>query len=968
MSSQEEIVELHYRTEDIPQWFPTFPVEEGSTEEDDKAHTDNYHNYVASVGESDDPDIAINSYRGITEKDALEIVSGHVDGEPEDVRSLVCKFTLDQATKIRRDMRKMIRDGHIGSTYSGFKRFTQAQIDLLHNLNMLYYDLESPFAINNSATGTGKSLMGLAQGLMSRCPNIVIVGPASSESAWRDAVTVLPEIKFVLDEQFGTNHPWPDNIWYASSEQLRNEKGVLRPMLQNYPKIHVLSKHKVISTRFKNRSKDPVVYDVFALTGSSYEYGPNDEITRPGKRSRAPPDTYTHVDDNGNLINEDGILIDENGKYINKQGRRVKNPVKGVIDRTYRDFAHPEGTARRLIEEGLFYIYDEFHGSKNDSMTSKAVGAIPAEIVASRGGIKDITLIADHTPLIRGRHRTYIPYRGHPFADGAVTGRSRILLMSATVSDRERVYSIGRTLGLYMGEGRSRDYISVSTGQSVTDIQFLVDTINNLGFYLTAIENNLTRLDIHNGNEVIEELSTDPETGEPIILVTDNTLPRPQIMKYLDTFRSTYLHRGRTQIESDAPDLESIIRSILSDSFFVQAIAYDGKMTQEMNDLIISLDGRQSEVEMIELVQQASKFFISKDVRGKDKVAGSAMSALVEIENRLIPHAINQIIELLENNPTHRCVIGLNYNSGIAHVFNAIQQHHLRRLNIIAPLLLTGKTSKASRPYLNALFQHDLNYRLLIANVRVIKQSISLHPLYPDRFTTIIVPIPQNAVDYYQIAGRVLRHGAEANSQFLVISPGVRHSYQFYNIDVAMRLAGLIAGKSGMTRTDANDVIVQIIIDIHKILRQEYPQWSIDLIHQVHTWSNKTVVEQPFKDVMYDILAERAYNNEIDDETDKLLRHAVQAITRRYKAVSNEFRVSLINLIRKRNEKTGYLQSVTSEQRELPKSSGYIEKALVAAYTTSGDEESMIRDALRLEREEEPIPRRADADVSEEEE
>jgi hypothetical protein len=125
----------------------------------------------------------------------------------------------------------------------------------------------------------------------------------------------------------------------------------------------------------------------------------------------------------------------------------------GEIVYSERIRAQPEGTARRLIEDSLFYIHDEFHGSKNDTITSRATGSIPAEIVASRGGIKDIRRIHDHSPQHNRRSLSYVPFRGQPYELGAKTGRSRILLMSATVSDRKKTYSIGRSLGLYTGDG-----------------------------------------------------------------------------------------------------------------------------------------------------------------------------------------------------------------------------------------------------------------------------------------------------------------------------------------------------------------------------------------------------------------------------------------------------------------------------------------------------------------------------------
>jgi hypothetical protein len=954
--SDEEL--LDYREEDIPEYKEGYVYdEEHVDEEEDAKHTNNYHNYVASVDSTGNSQKGIEMYKGIDANEALDIFNSHTNKEGRHPSDYICSFTRSQLSNIRNDMMRMEREGYTTSTYASFaksKEFTPKQLSLLKNLNRLLYQYECPFAVNNSETGTGKSLMGLAQAIMSGCRYVVIVGPSSSESVWRDAVRVLPEIKEALESQFNTQYHWPDEIWYSSYHQLYKDKGRFKPMLIGGRTITAVNSYSVISDRYKNLKGDLIKLEDFIPTGDGYPYAPGQRVTlkrdlkaiEKGEVLHAPPDEFYYEDDQGRQVDEDGFLINDDGKYVDESGKRVKKKVKGgKIVFCERIRAQPEGSARRLIEDGLFYIHDEFHGSKNDTITSRATGTIPAEIVASRGGIKDIQLIHDHAPVFSGRSPTYVPFRGQPFEYGAKTGRSRVLLMSATVSDRIAIFSIGRSMGLYRGNGTTREYLTRGeSGERVTDYQSLIDVSDNLGFYLALIEENLSNLD----DRYMELYNKGVLEEEP------SQVPRPKVMKYFEFFNKIYHSDGRgkkSHMDGTHPKVDTIIRTILGDSFFVQAIGYDGPYKQEMNDLIVSLKSQRAEMRMTKLVENASKFFVGKDHKNRDKLTGSAINALVEIESQLVPHAIKQIIEILKESPTNRVVIGLAYNKGVAEVFNTMK-NHVNELGIKAPLLLTGRTPQASRPYVNALFQHDIGYRLLIANVGVIKQSISLHPVYPGWFTTIIVPIPQNAVDYYQIAGRVLRMGAMADSRFLVISPGLRHSYRFYQLESALSLIGHIEKANSLRGSVINDRIVDLIIEIHEQLKEENPDWPLDLIHQLHPMKDNTIVDAPFKQAMYEWFSRHAFNNDVSKSKANLIKRGVDDITRRYKDTNRDYPVSLVNLIRKRNDKADNLQSVTSQERVLPKSEGYLEKAILSAYATTEDLQAMEEEEIEFEDEE----------------
>lgn len=810
------------------------------------------------------------SYSGIDEAMAIAMAK---NSENVTANELIIRYPTNMLLQIHADMNNV----KVGDIFPSDIQLKDNQVDLIRGVHQLYYNYDSLFAINNSGTGTGKTVMAIAQALMSGCRYYIIIAPHGAEFNWIQAVRILPSIRDDLYRLTGIWYPWPLDIQIVGTEQVRGDAGQGKSLIYtsgNTPSSVVLM-HKI---------KDSPGGPGYQLTGNQYP---------------------VYVNQNGVLTSDYQLTTPNEGAPFNQFYQYdVNNP--NLV------------TSRSMIEISSFVAVDEWHGAKNERVTSHALGKLGYEVLMSRGGMSGFIEPADHLGLIGGRdprqvvpNGIHIPYGGVPYGSlnrpwdlpgaSGLTGRSRILLLSATTTDQEDRSPMARVMGLYAGSASASSTLNIFR----SNIKFMIAVIKNA--FITQ-QNRPPKANPTNAMEI--------EIVPPL-----PNLLRPEIAVPYETDNS------QAQLNINGISLE-----ILSDPFFVRAINYEGEYIMTMTDLILPLSNIQQEGYMKDLVQSASKqiggtdseeVVVKKTKKDKKEPSGTTGTvSLMMIEYMTVLEEVRDVIRLLKSDSNYRVIMSFRFNKSIAYAMNLFlhdleSQVILNQLGIVAPVMITGSTKDGARKYVAALFNNNLKYRLLIANQDVIKESNSYHDVHGGRKTFLYVQIPNNAVSYHQLAGRILRIGTKSDSEFKVVSPGLRYAFAFGEIPAVMALLEnsplVMITNLNQRPTLVNDMIIDFIIRIHNVMKTH--GYTIDDIHVKLAYQLDDNITRVFFNLLMTELPEQVAN----------------LVYQRYITAIASYQVSLADLLHRRDEKSDRLRMVTSKNREIPQSDGYNEKGAIVA-------------------------------------
>ena len=865
-------------------------------------------------------------YSGINAAAAQRIIDGSAkNGINERVtpNDLIIEYDPMVLSRIHTDMQA----APTGGAFATDIELKDSQVDLINSTQRLYYQYGSLIAVNNSETGTGKTVMAMAQGLMSGNPYWIINCPAQAQYNWRQAAKAIPGIRDDLYRLTGIWYRWPVDILLVSTNQLRGDNGrgesIFHSKQRDLGSVQLLTKKPKTS--------------VFEVTGNKYNIVNNNVMFGEGVQSPS-------------LAPNAAAPVDKFAQFnVNQQ-----TSISGV-------------SGRGIIEAGVIYINDEWHSNKNDSTTSHSNGAIAYEIMMSAGGIKGFRLPGDQVAnpanyLYPDQYTggmnigSYIPENGYPegvlvpyggavygslnrdydFKDQlknehgvplpSVTGRSRILLLSSTTTDKSNTAPLGRAMGLYAGAAVPS---SSSYGNFVSN---MIEMINNLKY----------RYDYAKYNNVYEG-DRDGSEGFPV----------PNILR--DEFIRLF-----ADPTAGYPDMNTIVVNILSDPFFVKAISYEGEYILRMTDLIIPLVDNNAEREMKHLVFSASKAIGGKTDDGVKKatVAGeeklNSTIAMMQISISIVDEVVRDAIATLNRNPNNRVIISFRFTKSIVRAVNIFLHNPaiLQALGIIAPLVMAGEINSESRKYVAALFNNNLQYRLLIANQDIISESNSYHDIHGGRETTMYSEIPNNAVRLYQYAGRVLRIGTKSDSELKIVSPGLRYGFEFDTIpgvgDYIWNSERIIAenpeipevqktaSRQFLSSPDINlainDKVINHIIGVHNQMR-DYG-YSVDEIHVKLAYDLDDHIRDVFIQLLSAVLVEVGL---------------AYLVYQRMVEMINKYQLSLVDLLHRRDEKAEQLKSMTSKVRYVPQSDGFYEHgSIVASYIDPDSMADMRREAYIL--------------------
>lgn len=847
--------------------------------EDDRTNEDieqkNRYMTIQVVTNLDD----YKKYSGINIDKANKIMSKASYENTTPHQDLVIEYPPDVLYTIHNDMSGV----DISGSFPTDIMLNDNQVDLVNSTHRLYYKYESTSAVNDSDTGVGKTVMAMAQGLLSGNPYWIINCPAQAQHNWKSALRSLPGIRDDLYRLYGIWYRWPIDILLVSTHQLRGKNGHGVSVFRD-------RKNGTVQLLNKKPGSGPPVYEV---TGNSYNL-------------QSERTAYF-----GDGINSPHLTPD------------YSYPFNQFCQYNANDQYNTNLTFRGLNEAGVFLIIDEWHSSKNNSATSHANGAMPYEIMTSRGGVEGyyingdqvvndpVVLVRDYNsgilytmPYVNRSYSSevFVPYGGALYGSlnriydlkdriaDAVTGRSRVLLLSATITDKSNAAPMGRPLGLYIGGYKAN---SSTYNTYINNMTWLLNTIGHR--YMAAVN-----------------AGTYEESEPPSILREE----------FYNQFREG----------SNYPPVNTSVINILSDPFFVKAISYDGDYILRMTDLIIPLPNNRAERDMKQWVESASAAIGG----GKDGEEGSSPSinstiALMNISVSLVDEVVLDVVRTIMANPSYRAIITFRFNHSIARAANYFLQQPqlLQQLGIIAPLIMSGGISTDSRKYVAALFNSDLRYRLLIAQQEVVKESNSYHDVHGGRETTIWAEIPNSAVSLYQLYGRILRIGVKSDSELKIVSPGLRYGFEFHTIpEVRSALSQYYINRQDIDNA-INDDVINRIIEVHK--QMVGYGYSTDDIHVKLAYNLDDHIVSVFLYLL-----------------EQLMPGLANIVYWRMTQGIEQYMVSLVDLLRRRDRKTEQLKALTSKVRYVPQSDGFYEVNSIVASYIDRDELDEMRNVANI--------------------
>jgi hypothetical protein len=190
---------------------------------------DDYDESLVELGAGESSvDHDVKLYVGLSEKDAIDNarkrtknLKGKLDRRTKAMsEEYVIKYPDRVLDMIHADMK--LYPPPRGGAYSGFEKLQDDQMKLIRETQSVY-NMGVIFRFNNSETGSGKTLMALAQMILSDCPNVLVCAPALARENWLQVFYMMPKVALFLVDQGYPNVNLPDRIMFISLEKLRQE-------------------------------------------------------------------------------------------------------------------------------------------------------------------------------------------------------------------------------------------------------------------------------------------------------------------------------------------------------------------------------------------------------------------------------------------------------------------------------------------------------------------------------------------------------------------------------------------------------------------------------------------------------------------------------------------------------------------------------------------------------------------------
>lgn len=298
-------------------------------------------------------------------------------------------------------------------------------------------------------------------------------------------------------------------------------------------------------------------------------------------------------------------------------------------------------------------------------------------------------------------------------------GPTRFGLISGTPIDKEsQIINLLRLLGFI----RSKELYQIGANTPTKGFAELINACYNIDPIVTL--------------ETIKGMSFSPTT---IVSVCYNL--------YINVIKPRY-----SGSMTEAPLPPGVLRHI-SNGFYNINPANLNKLTQAIAQL---------ESAIVNTPQEAFDLLDEEDIERRNNTNRPSQweliqNALVKIENAKAYDMARVAKQYLDANPTHKFIIGINFTTSTIPLL-------LQHLNEYSPLILTGKIKEKHRPGIIDAFSKNINYRLLIMNIKVGGVGISLHDTVGNRETKMILSPNYDFLSLIQAAYRIARMGQKSSS------------------------------------------------------------------------------------------------------------------------------------------------------------------------------------------------------------
>lgn len=155
---------------------------------------------------------------------------------------------------------------------------------------------------------------------------------------------------------------------------------------------------------------------------------------------------------------------------------------------------------------------------------------------------------------------------------------------------------------------------------------------------------------------------------------------------------------------------------------------------------------------------------------GKIESMGAVTLALQAVEFAKVPIFVRAAEQLLLANKNNRVIIYLNYNNTIEEVRAQLADFSLNTLKETFPIyVLNGDVRAEKRSKLVDEFQTNMKGRILISNVAVGGNGISLHDVTGECPRHMLISSDYRVNDLYQATGRIYRVGSKGDAYVNIV-------------------------------------------------------------------------------------------------------------------------------------------------------------------------------------------------------